>query len=74
MGKIIGKVKKDFELITKVKNMRLHPKGEAICNNTTLDILRNLIQRSYYDGRDIKILSLTKADVRKDFVFITLTT
>ena len=71
---IIGKVEKGFELVTKVKNMRLHLKGEAIRNNIALDILRNLMQRSYYDGREIEILSLTKAGVEKDFAFITLTT
>ena len=70
---IIGKVEKGFELVTKVKNMRLHLKGEAIRNNIALDILRNLMQRSYYDGREIEILSLTKAGVEKDFAFITLT-
>ena len=72
--KIIGKVEKGFEIITKAKNMRLHLKGEAIRNNSALDILCNLMQHSYYDGREVEMLSLTKAGIEKDFAFITLTT
>ena len=72
--KIIGKVEKGFELITKAKNMRLHLKGEALRNHTALDILRSLMKDSYYDGREVEILSLTKSETEKDFAFITLTT
>ena len=72
--RVIGKVEKGFELITKAKNMRLHLKGETIRNNTTIDILRTLMREAYYDGREVEILSLTKSDVEKDFAFITLTT
>ena len=72
--RIIGKVEKGFELITKARNMRLHLKGHALWNNTTTDILSNLMRDSYYDGREIEILLLTKSDIDKDFAFITLTT
>ena len=71
---IISKVEKGFKLITKARNMRLHLKGEALRNNTATDILRSLIADSYYDGREVEILSLTKSDTDKDFAFITLTT
>ena len=72
--RIIGKVEKGFELITKARNMRLHLKGEALRNNTAMDILRSLMKDSYYNGREVEILSLTKSDIDKDFSFITLTT
>ena len=72
--KVIGKVEKGFELITKAKNMRLHLKGEALRNHTALAILRSLMKDFYYDGREVEILSLTKADTERDFAFITLTT
>ena len=72
--KIIGKVEKGFELITKARNMKLHLKGEALRNHTAMDILSNLMQDAYYDGREVEILSLTKSDTDKDFAFITLTT
>ena len=72
--RVIGKVEKGFELITKAKNMRLHLKGEALRNNSAVDILRSLMGESYYDGREIEILSLTKSEVERDFAFITLTT
>jgi hypothetical protein len=72
--RLIGKVEKGFELITKARNMRLHLKGEALRNNTAMDILRSLMKDSYYDGREVEILSLTKSDTDKDFAFITLTT
>ena len=72
--RIIGKVEKGFELITKARNMRLHLKGEALRDHTAVDVLRSIMSDSYYDGREIEILSLTKSDTDKDFAFITLTT
>jgi hypothetical protein len=60
---IIAKVEKGFELITKAKNMHLYFKGEALRNNSAIDILRTLMRDSYYDGREVEILSLTKADI-----------
>ena len=72
--RVIGKVEKGFELITKAKNMRLHLKGEALRNHTALDILRSLMKDFYYDGREVEILSLTKSETERDFAFITLTT
>ena len=70
----IGKVEKGFELVTKARNLRLHLKGEALRHNSALDILRTLMHDFYYDGREVEILSLTKADIDRDFAFITFTT
>lgn len=39
-----------------------------------MDIIRNPIRDFYYDGHEVEILSLTKSDDDKDFVFITPTT
>ena len=72
--RIISKVEKGFELITKAKNIRLHLKGEALRNNMAIDIHRQLMRDSYYDRREVEILSLTKSEVERDFAFITLTT
>ena len=72
--RVIGKVEKGFELITKAKNMRLHLKGTTLRGSTSIDILRTLMSESYYEGREIEILSLTKSDEERDFAFITLTT
>ena len=72
--KVIGKVEKGFHLLTKAKNMRLHLKGEAFRDKTAVEILQTLMQESYYDGREIEILSLTKSDVERNFAFITFTT
>ena len=63
---IIGKVGKRFKLITKVRNMRLHLTWDAFRNNKATDILRSLMADSYYDGREVEILSLTKSDTDKD--------
>ena len=71
---IIGKVEKDFELVTKARNMRFHLKGEALWNNSAIDILCTLMHNFYHDGWEVEILSLTKADIDRDFAFITLTT
>ena len=67
-AKIIEKVGKGFELITKARNIRLHLK------TTQLPTCFRAHNDSYYDGREIKILSLTKSDIDKDFAFVTLTT
>ena len=72
--RIIGKVEKGFELITKAKNMRLHLKGASLKGSTAVDILRTIISESYYEGREVEILALTKSDEVKDFAFLTLTT
>jgi hypothetical protein len=72
--KVIGKVEKEFELITKARNMRLHLKGASFRDNSAMDILKDLMRDFYYDGWEIDILSLTKSDDAKDFAFITLTT
>ena len=71
---VVGKVENGFELITKSKNMRLYLKGETLRNNTAVDILRTPMRESYYNGREVEILSLTKLDTKKDFAFITFTT
>jgi hypothetical protein len=71
---LIGKVEKGFELVTKARNLRLHLKGETLRNNSAIDILRTLMRTFYYEGREMEILSLTKADIDRDFAFITLTT
>ena len=72
--KIIGKIENGFELITKVRNMRLHLEDETLRNNTDMDILSNLMQDAYYDDREVEIIFLTKSDIDREFVFITLTT
>ena len=72
--RIIEKVEKGFELITKARNMWLHLKGEVLRDHSATDILRSIIRDVYYDGRELEILSLIKSDIDKDFVFITLTT
>jgi hypothetical protein len=72
--RLIRKVEKDFELITKARNMRLHLKGDILRDHTVTDILKSIMRDSYYDSREIEILSLTKPDDAKDFAFIMLTT
>ena len=71
---VIGKMKNGFELITKAKNMRFHLKDTILRGSTAIDILRTLMSESYYEGREVEILSLIKSDEDKDFAFITLTT
>lgn len=72
--KVIGKVEKGFKLITKARNMRLHFKGDTLCTTKALQIFKKAMTECYYKGRDIEILPITKSDVRKYFVFLTLTT
>lgn len=54
--RVIGKVKKQFELITKAKN-----KLASLQGSTVIDIFCTIMNESYYKGREIEILSLTKS-------------
>ena len=54
--------------------MRLHLKGASLRGSTAIDVLHTVMNESYYEGREVEILSLTKSDEEKDFAFITLTT
>lgn len=71
---VIGKVKKWFEFITKAKNMRLRLKGTSLRGSTTIDVFRTVMTESYYEGREVEILSLIQMDEEKDFAFVTRTT
>ena len=54
--------------------MRLHLKGASLRGSTAIDVLHTVMSESYYEGREVEILSLTKSDEEKNFAFITLTT
>ena len=49
-GKVISKVEKGFELVTKARNMRLHLKGDSLRDHSTMEIFRDLIRDLYYEG------------------------
>ena len=70
---VIGKVEKKFELATKASNLRLHLKGESLLHEHTFNIFEALIRESYYTGRQLEFMGLTKLELDKFFVFLTLT-
>lgn len=70
--KVIGKVEKGFELNTKARNLRLHLKGDTLHNQPAHSIFQTIVYESYYEGKQIEFLNLTKPEITKDFVFLTL--
>ena len=48
--KVIGKIEKRYELVTKARNLRLHLKGETLCHTQAFTIFESLIQENYYSG------------------------
>ena len=71
---VIGKVEKGFELATKASNLRLHLRGESLRHEYAFNIFEALVRESYYTGRQLEFLGLTKPELDKNFAFLTLTT
>ena len=71
--KVIGKVEKNYELVTKARNLRLHLKGETLRHQHAFTIYESLVQESYYNGYQHEFMGLTKPELDKSFAFLTFT-
>ena len=71
--KVIGKIEKGYELVTKARNLRLHLKGETLRNEHAFSIFESLVQESYYSGHQHEFMGLTKPELDKIFAFVTFT-
>ena len=72
--KVIGKVEKGFELMTKARNLRLYIKGDTLRHEHASHIFEEIVRESYYNGRQHEFMGLTKPELDKTFAFLTLTT
>ena len=72
--KVIGKVEKRYELVTKASNLCLHLKGETLRHESAFNIFEKLVHESYYIGKQHEFMSFTKPEVDKNYAFLTLTT
>lgn len=63
---VIGKFEKGFELVTNVRNLQLHIKGDTIHDHIAHNLFHILVHGSYYKGQQFKFLTLTKLEVSKD--------
>ena len=72
--KVIGKVEKGFELMSKARNLRLYIKGETFRHKHASRIFEEIVRESYYTGRQHEFMGLTKPELDKTFAFLTLTT
>jgi hypothetical protein len=72
--KVIGKIEKGYELVTKARNLRLHLKGETLRYEQAFTIFESLVQESYYNGHQHEFMGLTKPELDKIFAFVTFTT
>ena len=72
--RIIGKIEKGFELVTKAQNFRLHIKGETFRHEHAFHIFEEIVRESYSTGRQHEFIGLTKPELDKTFAFLTLTT
>jgi hypothetical protein len=71
--KVIGKIEKDYELVTKARNLRLHLRGETLRHEHAFSIFESLVQESYYSGHQHEYMGLTKPEIDKDYAFVTFT-
>jgi hypothetical protein len=58
----------------KGRNLCLHIKDEALRHEHAFHIFGDIVQESYYTGRQQEFICLTNPELDKDFAFITLTT
>jgi hypothetical protein len=72
--KVIGKIEKIFELMSKARNLRLHIQGETLRHMQASHIFEEIVRESYYTGRQHEFLGLIKPVLEKTFAFLTLTT
>ena len=48
--KVVDKIEKWYELVTKARNLRLHLKGETLRHTQAFTIFELLVQENYYSG------------------------
>ena len=72
--RVIGKVEKGFELMSKARNLRLYIKGETLRHVHAAQVFEDIVRESYYTGRQQEFMGLTKPELDKTFAFLTLTT
>ena len=71
---IIDKIEKRFELATKASNLRLHLKGESLRHEHAFNVFETIVRESYYTGRQLEFMGITKSKMDNNFAFLTLTT
>lgn len=69
---IIGRVENAYELATNSKNLRVHLKGDTLQDHTAYDIFKEIVQDRHYNGKQNEFLTLTKVELKGDFVVLTL--
>ena len=68
----MGKAWKIFELVTKTRDLWFYLKGSTLYDHSTHNTFNTVVWESYYDGKQHKVLTLTKPDANKDHAFLTL--
>lgn len=64
---VIGKVEKDYKLVTQARNLHLHLKGGSLRDTRAHSLFRTLVKKNYYEGKQHECMSLTNPDATKDF-------
>ena len=72
--RVIVKIEKGYQLVTKARNLRLHLKGETLYHEHAYTIFEALVRESYYIRHQHKFMGLIKPELDKNFAFLTLTT
>ena len=67
--KVIGKIKKKYELATKARNLRLYLRGETLRHVSAFTIFESLVQESYYSGHQHEFMGLAKPEIEKKNCF-----
>ena len=71
--RVVSKIEKGYELVTKTCNLRLHIKGETLRHEHAFHIFEEIVQENYYTGRQHEFMGLTKPELDKNFAFLILT-
>lgn len=74
IGDMQSKGKKKKILITRAHNLKVHLKGETLCNNHVSSIYKTFVFKSYYEGKQHEFMGLSKLEFDKDFAFLIMTT
>lgn len=65
--KIVGKMEKELDLSSlKQRNLHLHLKGDTLHDTAAHALFNTIVRDSYYEGKELKFLALTKLELTKD--------
>lgn len=69
--RVINKIEKGCELVSKAHNLQLHLKGDTPGHTLAHSISKELVSGNYYDGKQLELTIVTKHELRKRTLFFS---